>query len=433
MKLRKLKSPNGGRLRRTALALGLAGGLVGGMLLTAGPADAALGTQPGTVNLVPPTGATSSTPTWATTIGCPAGFQGSAIFEEVHSDGVTFTTISPVVNSSTTALNVAFSGTLQATIATIQSIGGIPNGGTQELFVQCASGTGGTGSVTNVMSIFITYSTDGLSYSTTSTPPLKTTTTTLTTSSATTDTCTPVTLTATEVASDATHPAGNVQFQVGGTALGSAVAVNTSGVATTTTTFTSAGTFSVTAVFTATATGYSGSTSAAVTETVTAGTTCNTGSEPMTVTIPTSGTFTLTVPTTAVPLTVSGSTATGTLNNVTVSDTRNTYPGWSVSGQSSDFTGSGTAAGASISGNQLGWTPTSVTLATGAALGGPVTPAAPGLGTTAATLALAHAATPGSGFGTSVFGAGLTLAIPTGQRAGPYAATMTITAVTTLA
>jgi Bacterial Ig-like domain (group 3) len=432
MKLRKLKSPNGGRLRRTALALGLAGGLVGGMLLAAGPADAAIGTQPGTVNLVPPTGATSSTPTWATTVGCPSGFQGSAVFEEVHADG-TFTTISPVVNSSSQALTGAFTGTLQATIATIQSIGGIANGGTQELFVQCASGTGGTGNVQNFMDIFITYSADGTTYSTSNSAPATSTTTTLTTSSATTDTCTAVTLTATEVAADTTHPAGNVQFEVGGTALGSAVAVNASGVATMSTTFTSAGTFSVTAVFTPTSSSYSASTSAAVTETVTAGTTCNSGSEPLSVTIPASGTFTLTVPTTAVTLTVSGSTATGALNTITVSDTRNTFPGWSVSGQSSNFTGSGTAAGATISGNQLGWVPTDATLATGAALGPTVSPASPGLGTTAAILALAHAATPGSGFGTSQLGANLTLAIPTGQRAGPYAATMTITAVTSLA
>ena len=432
MQLRKLKSPNAGRLRRAAVAAGLAGGLVGGMLLGAGPAQAALGTQPGTVNLVPPTGATSSTPTWATTVACPSGFQGSAVFEEVHSDGTTFTTISPVVNSSTTSLAAPFTGTLQATIATIQSIGGIPNGGTQELFVQCASGTGGTGNVQNVMDIFITYSADGTTYSTANAPPATSTTTTLATSNASPTTCTAVTLTATEVAADTTHPAGNVQFMAGGTALGGVVAVNSSGVATTSTTFTTAGTVSVTAVFTPTSSSYSASTSAAVTETVTAGTGCNSGTEPISVTVPASGAFTLTVPTTTVTLTVTGSTATGALNAITVSDTRNTYPGWSVSGQEADFTGSGTAAGSTISGNQLGWVPTDTALATGAALGPTVAPVSPGLGTTAAVLALAHAATPGAGFGTSTLSANLTLDIPPTAKAGPYAGAMTITAVTAL-
>lgn len=65
----------------------------------------------------------------------------------------------------------------------------------------------------------------------------------------------------------------------------------------------------------------------------------------------------------------------------------------------------------------------------GLALGPTVTPAAPGLGTTAAMLAQAYA---GNGFGTSALGANLTLAIPAAAAAGPYAATLTVTAVTSL-
>jgi hypothetical protein len=72
-----------------------------------------------------------------------------------------------------------------------------------------------------------------------------------------------------------------------------------------------------------------------------------------------------------------------------VTDTRNSYPGWAVSGQAADFTGSGTSAGAVIAGNQLGWAPTS------AGLGG-----------------------------------GVALAIPPAAAAGPYASGLTITAVT---
>jgi ABC-type phosphate transport system substrate-binding protein len=153
------------------------------------------------------------------------------------------------------------------------------------------------------------------------------------------------------------------------------------------------------------------------------------GSEPVFVAVPATGTFTLTVPTGTVSLAVSGSTATGALNPITVSDTRNTYPGWSVSGQASNFTGSGTAAGQTIQGVQLGWVPTDTALAPGAALGPTVAPASPGLGAIAAVLASAQA---GSGLGASVLGANLTLAIPSLALAGAYADSLTVTAVTSL-
>jgi len=151
--------------------------------------------------------------------------------------------------------------------------------------------------------------------------------------------------------------------------------------------------------------------------------------EPLAVTIPASGSFTLTVASGTVTLAVSGSDATGALNPVTVSDTRNSHPGWSVSGQAADFAGSGTAAGSVISGNQLGWTPAGTPLGTGVILGGTVTPAGPGLGSTAAVLASAQA---GAGFGTSTLGAGLTLVIPATAPAGDYASSLTVTAVTSL-
>jgi hypothetical protein len=63
--------------------------------------------------------------------------------------------------------------------------------------------------------------------------------------------------------------------------------------------------------------------------------------------------------------------------------------------EAADFTGSGSAT---ISGNQLGWMPTDTSLGAGVTLGGTATPASPGLGSTAAVLASAHA---GSGTGTS--------------------------------
>jgi len=238
----------------------------------------------------------------------------------------------------------------------------------------------------------------------------------------------PVTLTASESAADRSNPAGSVQFEADGTALGAPVAVSSAGVATMTISFAAPGAHSLSAVFTPSDTSnYNSSTGTnlLIVQTDAA----NSGTEVLILAVPAFGSFTLTVAPGTVNLTVSGPDASGALNPITVSDTRNTYPGWSVSGQAADFTGSGTAAGSTISGNQLGWMPASTSLAAGAALGDTVTPAAPGLGTTAATLASAQA---GSGFGTSMLSAGLTLAIPPAARAGTYTSTLTVTAVTTL-
>ena len=133
-----------------------------------------------------------------------------------------------------------------------------------------------------------------------------------------------VTLTATEIAADGTNPAGSVQFESAGTDIGSPVAVNSSGVATMTTSFAAPGTVPVSAVFTPTntITDYTSSTGT-YTETVRAAF----GTEPVALTVPVTGSFTLTVATGTVTLAVSGSNATGVLNPITVSDTRNTFPG----------------------------------------------------------------------------------------------------------
>jgi hypothetical protein len=238
-----------------------------------------------------------------------------------------------------------------------------------------------------------------------------------------------VTLTADTSAADGTNPAGTVQFTNNGTDIGSAVSVNASGVATITTTFAASGQMALTAAFFPTNSSSYFSSQGTATETVYPAGTTAAGSEPVAVSVPPGGAFTLTVAPGTVDLAVSGLTATGTLQDITVSDTRNTYPGWSVSGQTSDFTGSGTAAGSTVSGNQLGWVPIVVgSLEDGATLGGTVAPASPGLGSTAATLASAAA---NCGFGTNVMSANLTLAIPSLATAGPYGSIMTITAVVT--
>ena len=254
------------------------------------------------------------------------------------------------------------------------------------------------------------------------------TTTTLTASPNPANAGATVTLTAATSAADGTHQAGSVQFAVGTTNIGSPVAVNASGVATTTTSFSASGQMALIALFTLTSTSYQFS-QVTYTETVYPAGTTAAGSEPLTIAIPQEGAFTLTVAPGTVNLTVSGANATGVLQNVTVTDTRNYYPGWSVSGQESNFAGSGTAAGYTISGNQLGWTPTVVgSLQGSASLGGTVAPVSPGLGTTPATLA---SVPQGCGFGTNVLSANLTLAIPSTAAAGPYIGTMTITAVVT--
>jgi hypothetical protein len=408
--------------------LGVVGATTGGLLFTAAAAQAVTGSGPGQLALNPTSGATTLTPTWSTTTACPSGFQTSAVLFALNTDGSIGSSISPTVAAPT----APFSGTLLGNIGSLISLGtNVTAGGTSQFVVGCFAGVGGTGNVTYVQSIFVSLDATGANYTTSATGPAQpvSTTTSVVASPNPAQVGTTVTLTATETAADGTHPAGSVQFSSGGTNIGTAVAVGASGMATTTTTFAAAGSVSVSAAFTPTNTaGFSGSTG---TTTVTVTTTApNTATVPITVTVPPSGVFTFTVAPGTVNLAVSGTPAqgTGVLNAVTVSDSRNTFPGWSVSGQESDFAGSGTAAGSTISGNQLGWTPTG-TPAGGATLGPVVAPGSPGLGATAGILAQAHA---GSGSGTSNLSANLLLDIPASAAAGPYAGTLTLTAVTSL-
>ena len=66
------------------------------------------------------------------------------------------------------------------------------------------------------------------------------------------------------------------------------------------------------------------------------------GSIPLAVTVPLSGTFTLTVNTTTwvvLGVNSAGTTATGTTTPVVLTDTYNSYPGWSVTGEATQWTG----------------------------------------------------------------------------------------------
>jgi hypothetical protein len=163
------------RLGRAAPRLRAAGLAVAGLVLAAGcssataesntagsanngTTDSATGA---TVKLIPGSGSTSSSPTWATSAACPSSLQGSAIFRAINSSGETYD-ISQAVNGT----NKAFSGTLQANIATIQSFGGIHNGATQELVILCFSHQALTGTDSREEHMFIHYSADGKTYTT---------------------------------------------------------------------------------------------------------------------------------------------------------------------------------------------------------------------------------------------------------------------------
>ena len=436
----KRKWGTAGRLRRGAVLLGVLGLTAGAAVMTtAGSALAAVGTQPGHLALNPPTGPASSTPTASVDEGCPAGFQTSAQISVFQTSGTLVSRFSVTVSSGLTG---PFSTTLDGSIQALFNTAGLGStGGTLEFVMECYTGAGGTGTAQPFQSEFVSLNTTTGQYSTSATNNLTATTTTLTAPTTTTVGAT-VNLSASVTAADSTTPAGTVQFMVNGTNLGTPVAVNTGGVATpatTTTSFPATGSESLSAVFTPTATTYAGSTGTAQT-TVQAAGTQTAGTEPVTVTVPQSGTLTVTVaPGTvalspATPATTPDETASGTLQNVTVTDSRNFVPGWAVSGQESNFTGSGTAATSTISGNALGWTPTAVgSLAGNAVLGATVAPSGantgstgPGLGTTAAVLAQAHA---GNGFGTNVLSANLLLDIPSAALAGPYAGNLTVTFV----
>jgi hypothetical protein len=414
------------RLKRTALLAGAGAVVVGASLLGTVQAHAALGTNLGAVALTPGSGSTTATPiTYATTNACPAAAQGSAVLRLVDPATQGFSNIT-VVNNSVAA---PFSGTLVAdALSNEQLVYPDLLGQTVELAMFCFPGASAQGTAVVFQDTYITYSADGTSYVETNTPPTGpiTTTTTLTASS-------PayvgqnVTLTAT-VAGGSPAPTGTVTFENGGTVVGSGPVAVANGQASVTTQFAAAGTESLTAVYAPTAgTEFQPSTGALSLNVTTPP--ANSGVIPLAVTVPTTGAFTLTVDTTdTVNLAVTGLTGAGATTAIGVSDTRNTYPGWSVSGQDGAWTGSGTAVGGTISGNQLGWVPTDTALAPGVTLGPTVTAAAPGLGTASVLASAVHGL--GNGYGTSTLGANLTLLIPPTAPAGPYTSGLTVSAVT---
>jgi hypothetical protein len=405
-------------------------GLIGAATLTAVLAPVAaqanvrtppLGSQPGNLILSPASGASTLTPTFSTTTACPTGFQSTAGMVVAANDGTNQGILSAGLPS--TIIGAPFSGTLGFDMGTILSVAG-PAGQTYEFVIQCNA------SLTSsqfVQSTFVTFSADGSSWTSSGTPPAGSTptTTTLTSNTSTAVFGSNVTLIATVAPAAAT---GTVTFFDGTTSLGTGTLA--SGSASLSTTTLQVGDHSVTAHYGGSAS-FGASTSAAMVIHITPAS-ANTGTETINVNVPLSeGVFTLTVSGTPVQMTDAVNNgnffeSTGTLSDVTVSDQRQqSKPGWSVSGQVSNFT----SGANSFPGSDLGWTPSVKTQNAAAdVVAGPAVPAGttPGL-SGGSGLASAGAS---KGFGTSVLSAALDLRVPVTTAVGAYSAVLTVTAVT---
>ncbi|MEU3980958.1 Ig-like domain-containing protein [Streptomyces sp. NPDC026672] len=235
-----------------------------------------------------------------------------------------------------------------------------------------------------------------------------------------------------------TAAAGSVKFQdtVGGTTTTLATVQVAAGQANFTTGSLSEGDHSFTAVFVPTDThAYTGSTSGAVPYVIGAFSGV-TASEDITTTVE-SGALVISVdsPHVTLPspqLNTDGDllTTAGAINPVTLTDTRAGNPGWSVSGQVTDFSDGGSHQ---INGQNLGWSPKtidkgasqSVTAGNTVAAAHGVAPGDAGTDGLKSSRSLAN----GTGPGTAHLGADLAFNVPTSTVAGTYTATLTLTAI----
>jgi len=380
------------------------------------------GSQPGNLTLSPASGDSSVTPTFSTSTGCPAGFQANATVSVMADDGTEQQVSGPVIGPNTPN---PFSGTLLGSMGDVLAAAG-PAGETYELVVDCHSTPGIRGQL--VQSTFVTYSADGSSWTSSGSVPSgpAATSTTVTSNPTTQAQGAAVTLTATVTGAGA---AGNVEFFDGVDSLGTKALA--SGTASLSVSTLAVGDNSITAKFEPSdPTHFVASTSSPITVTIVA-TGGDTGLETLNVNVPLSeGVFVMTVSSTPVQLTdaVNKGTffeSTGTLSDVTVNDGRiQSAPGWSISGQVSDFT----SGANSIPGDSLGWTPQIKTpnatndVTAGLAVAAGTTP---GLKEGAALVKAAVT----KGLGTSVVNAALDLRIPINTKPGAYSATLTLTAI----
>ena len=425
------------RLKRAAVVAGVGALVVSGAILGTSQAHAAtlnvFGTGTG-LTISPATGTASTVETYSS-VACPTGFQGSAEIEAIDPATPAGTAKQNIVVDAMASPNTQVSQTFTGTFTnnlTNEETGNITlvDGQQFEIGVYCFTAANATGPGEWASGTFATLENGGTTYTadqTVSAGPVSVNLT-LTANPNPAISGQLVTLTATASASGAT---GTVNFENNGTVVGTPNVPLSGGTASTTftaPTVTSASTANLTAVYTPSGSftaGTAGSLSLPVNPAP-----ANSGTIPLAVSVPQSGSFSLSVDsTTVVSLTATGLTAAGATTPIKVTDSRNSYPGWSVSGQDGAWTGTGTAAGGTFTGDQLGWTPTDTALAPAVTLGSPVTPASPGLGTTAATLASVHAGL-GNGYGETDLGANLSLVIPPTAPAGPYTSGLTISAVT---
>jgi hypothetical protein len=152
------------RVRHAVVLAAAVGMLTGAGLATAGLARAS-GSAAGGLIFSPASGTATSMPSWSTTSGCPAGYQGSAEMSEFTAGGAVASRISPVVNSG---LTTPFKGTLDGNVAALLRVTGIKSGSAVKVAIGCYSLQGGTGKVTWNQTATITLSSSGTSYSTSS-------------------------------------------------------------------------------------------------------------------------------------------------------------------------------------------------------------------------------------------------------------------------
>ena len=383
--------------------------------VSAAPAHAA---DLGTVNLSQQSGLTTASPMFALATAsapCPATF-GTEAALRIGRVGGPYANLAAIAGGGghdTTAPAIAPNRSFQ------QAVGTAFGPGAWQIVIECFSLDAGRHPERFVTNITVT----GDQWRV---PVVEATTTALTSSAATIDLGDPVTLTATVAP---TAAAGTVQFRRGSSNIPVGAPVTVSGgTASVTTTELVAGTYNLTAAFTATdPSAFGNSVSAPVAITVT-------GPEgdqeliELTADIA-PGAFSLDVVANSAILAGGqvGGSATGALPQATVTDLRGTNAGWNVTGQVEDFTK--TPAPGTVPGSNLGWVPSAAkTGGSGAVVAGlAVTP-----GTTVGGLAdsatLCRAAS-GSSAGTFTCDAALTLNIPDSTLPGTYSATLTLTLI----
>lgn len=145
-----------------ASLLAAIGIVVGTGVMSAGPALAGVGSEPGHLKFSPASGDTTLTPAWSTSDGCPTGYQGSAQIAIFNVSGTLLSSISNVAYS----IQGPFSGQLDGSIGAILQFAHVPDGGSLEFAMGCYSMTGAVGKFVWIQSTLVTLSSDGTSYST---------------------------------------------------------------------------------------------------------------------------------------------------------------------------------------------------------------------------------------------------------------------------